>query len=145
MGKKTRGLFAARRLMKLRKRFKYNKKGYKSKLLGTWKKYDPLEGAPQARGIVLEKVNREPKKPNSALRKCVRVQLVKNGKVVTAYLPGVNAMKIVDEHNEVIIERIGGAQRGARGDLPGVKFRVIKVNGVSLQQIVKGKKEKPAR
>ena len=145
MGKKTRGLFAARRLMKLRKKARYNKKGYKTIVLDSWKKYDPMEGSPQARGIVLEKVNREPKKPNSALRKCARVQLAKNGKVVTAYMPGVNALKIVDEHNEVIIERIGGPQKGARGDLPGVKFRVVKVNGVSLRQVVKGKKEKPVR
>ena len=145
MGKKTRGLFAARRLGKLRKSYRYNKKGFKTEMLKTWKKYDPLEGSPQARGIVLEKVNREPKKPNSALRKCARVQLVKNGKVVTAFMPRNNAMKIIDEHNEVIIERIGGPQKGAKGDLPGVKFRVIKVNGVSLQQIQKGKKEKPVR
>ena len=145
MGKKTRGLFAARRLMKLRRGFRYNKKGFKTELLKTWKKYDPLEGSPQARGIVLEKVNREPKKPNSALRKCAKVQLVKNGKVVTVFMPRTGAMKVIDEHNEVIIERIGGPQRGAKGDLPGVKFRVIKVNGVSLQQILKGKKEKPTR
>ncbi len=145
MAKKPRGLFAARKLARRRKAALYCKKGYKSKLLGIWKRYDPLEGAPMARGIVLEKVNREPKKPNSALRKCVRVQLVKNGKVVTAFLPKEGAVKHVDEHNEVVIERIGGAQKGARGDLPGVKFRVIKVNGVSLEEIRRGRKEKPSR
>jgi hypothetical protein len=29
----------------------------------------------------------EAKQPNSAIRKCVRVQLVKNGKKVTAFVP----------------------------------------------------------
>ena len=41
-------------------------------------KADPLEGSPQARGIVIEKVGIEAKQPNSAIRKCVRVQLIKN-------------------------------------------------------------------
>lgn len=145
MAKKPRGLFAGRKLKRRRKSLRYNKKGFKSILTGEWKKFDPLEGAPQGRGIVLEKVNREPKKPNSALRKCARVQLTKNAKVITAFLPGVDAMKHIDEHNEVIVERIGGSQRGARGDLPGVKFRVTKVNGVALNQIIAGKKEKPVR
>jgi len=36
---------------------------------------------------VLEKVGVEAKQPNSAIRKCVRVQLVKNGKKVTAFVP----------------------------------------------------------
>ena len=36
------------------------------------KKANPLEGSPQARGIVLEKVGIESKQPNSAVRKCVR-------------------------------------------------------------------------
>jgi small subunit ribosomal protein S23e len=34
---------------------------------------------------VLEKVGVEAKQPNSAIRKCVRVQLIKNGKKVTAF------------------------------------------------------------
>ena len=49
------------------------------------KKANPLEGAPQARGIVLEKVGIESKQPNSAVRKCVRVQLIKNGKSITDF------------------------------------------------------------
>lgn len=34
---------------------------------------------------MLEKVGVEAKQPNSAIRKCVRVQLIKNGKKVTAF------------------------------------------------------------
>ncbi len=40
------------------------------------KKSDPLVGSSQAKGIVLEKIQLEAKQPNSAMRKCVRVQLI---------------------------------------------------------------------
>lgn len=108
-------------------------------------KADPLEGAPQARGIVIEKVGIESRQPNSAVRKCVRVQLIKNGKQVTAFLPKDGALNFVEEHDEVIIEGIGGSLGRAYGDLPGVRYKVIKVNGVSLDALLKGKKQKPLR
>jgi len=108
-------------------------------------KYDPLEGAPMARGIVLEKVGVEARQPNSAVRKCVRVQLIKNGKVVTAFAPGDGALNFIDEHDEVIIAGIGGSRGRSMGDLPGVRYKVIAVNGVSLDALLKGKKQKPVR
>ncbi len=145
-GKKSpNGLFAARKLRLKRKKFRWSDLTYKRKMLGIVKKYDPLEGAPMARGIVLEKVGVEARKPNSAVRKCVRVQLVKNGKVVTAFVPGDGGLNVIDEHDEVIIERIGGPEGRAYGDLPGVRFRVVMVNGVSLKAILEGKKQKPVR
>lgn len=142
MGK---GLFAARKLKNDRRRWRMKDYGYKSRVLGIRKKYDPLEGAPQASGIVLEKVIVTAKRPNSALRKCVKIQLRKNGRVVTAFCPGEGAIKFLDEHDEVVISRIGGAQRGAMGDLPTVRFKVDKVNGVDLLELIRGKKEKPRR
>ena len=108
-------------------------------------KSDPLEGAPQARGIVLEKIGVEAKQPNSAIRKCVRVQLIKNGRQVTAFCPGDGAINFIDEHDEVIIEKIGGAMGRSKGDIPGVRFQVVKVNNVSLKELVRGRKEKPVR
>ena len=96
------------------------------------KKADPLGGAPQARGIVLEKVGIAAKQPNSAIRKCVRVQLIKNGKTVTAFLPRDGAMNFIDEHDEVHIQGMGATQGGAMGDIPGVRFKVFKVNDTSL-------------
>jgi len=144
MSKKTKGLFAGRKILKKRKKFKYRKKGLREKQFGIYKKFDPLEGSPMARAMVLEKMAVPCKQPHSALRKCVKVQIIKNGKVVIAFAPGNNAIKYIDEHNEVIIARIGGPKRGAKGDIPGVKFKVLKVNNISLNQLVKGKKEKPA-
>jgi small subunit ribosomal protein S12 len=73
------------------------------------------------------------------------VQLIKNGKSVTAFLPKDGALNFVDEHDEVIIGGIGGSMDGAMGDIPGVRWQVFKVNGVSLDQLVRGKKEKPRR
>jgi len=93
----------------------------------------------------LEKVGVECRQPNSAVRKCVRVQLIRTGKVVTAFLPRDGALNFVDEHDEVHIEGIGGAEGKAYGDLPGTRYRVFKVNGVSLSALLSGKKEKPRR
>jgi small subunit ribosomal protein S12 len=114
-------------------------------MLGLDVKADPLEGAPMARGIVLEKVGVESKQPNSAIRKCVRVQLIKNGKVITAFLPGDGALNVVDEHDEVIVEGIGGSRGRSMGDIPGVRWKVIMVNGVALKELVLGRKQKPMR
>jgi ribosomal protein S12/intein/homing endonuclease len=76
---------------------------------------------------------------------CVRTQLIKNGTVVTAFLPGDGALNFVDEHDEVVIEGIGGDAGKAYGDLPGTRFKVFKVNGVSLDMLITGRKEKPRR
>jgi small subunit ribosomal protein S12 len=143
--KSPRGAFAARKLTVARKRFRWKDPQYRRWALRLKEKADPLEGAPQGKGIVLEKVGIEAKQPNSAIRKCVRVQLVKNGRQVTAFAPGEGAIGFIDEHDEVIIEGVGGAKGRAYGDLPGVRFRVVKVNDVSIKELVKGRKEKPTR
>ena len=46
---------------------------------------------------------------------------------------------------EVQIEGIGGAEGKAYGDLPGTRYKVFTVNGVSLDALLKGRKEKPRR
>ena len=108
-------------------------------------KADPLEGSSQAKAIVLEKVQLEAKQPNSALRKCVRCQLLKNGKKVTAFIPGDGAVKFIEEHDEIILECIGGSKGRSKGDIPGVKWQVIKVNDQSLNALVRKKIEKGRR
>ena len=45
----------------------------------------------------------------------------------------------------VLIEGIGGRMGRSYGDLPGVRFKVIQVNNVSLDEMVRGRKEKPVR
>jgi len=146
MGSKSpKGELTARKLVEKRKRFRWSDVYYKRRMLRLDIKSDPLQGAPMGRGIVLEKVGVESKQPNSAIRKCVRTQLIKNGRVITAFLPGDGALNVVDEHDEVIVEGIGGSRGGAMGDIPGVRWKVIMINGVSLKELVLGKKEKPMR
>lgn len=142
MGK---GLNTARKLVNDRQRFRWHDRYYKRRVLKLKQKADPLEGSAQARGIVLDKVGIEAKQPNSAIRKCVKVQLIKNGRQVTAFAVGNGAINFIDEHDEVLIEGIGGRMGRSYGDLPGVRFKVIKVNNVSLDMLVKGRKEKPVR
>lgn len=142
MGK---GINAARKLKRDRKKQRWNDRFYKKRVLHLKEKADPLEGTAQARGIVIEKVGIEAKQPNSAIRKCVKVQLIKNGRQITAFAPGDNAIGFIDEHDEVMVEGIGGRMGRSYGDIPGVRFKVIKVNDVSLQEMIKGKIEKAMR
>ena len=139
------GLMNARKLKKKRKKHRMNNPVYRKKKLGISLKFDPLGRASQAKGIVIAKVQKEAKQPNSAMRKCCRVQLIKNAKTVTAFIPGNLAQKFIDEHDEVMIERIGGKQGRSKGDIPGVRFQVIKVNDQPLARLVKGKIEKGRR
>ena len=142
MAKKANGINAATKLSKRRNASNWLNKKFVKKTLGLKEKSDPLSGASQAKGIVLEKLQIEAKQPNSAMRKAVRVQLTKNGKKITAFLPGDGATKLVDEHDEVMIECIGGKMGRAKGDLPSIRWTVLKVNDQSLSALRKGKIEK---
>lgn len=76
-----------------------------------------LEGNPFKRGICIWVGVREPKKPNSAKRKCCKVRLV-NGREVLAFIPGIDHNLV--EHSEVLL-------RGGRvPDLPGVRYHVVR-------------------
>lgn len=142
MVKKARGINAGNKLKKRRAKYRWKDPYYKRRILRLKQKSDPLGGASQANGIVLEKTQLEAKQPHSGMRKCVRVQLVKTGKQVTAFCPGDGATKMIDEHDEVMIECIGGSKGRAKGDIPGVRWCVIKVNDQSLDALLKGKLEK---
>src|SRR4030043_336591 len=122
MVKKSRGLNAGNKLKQRRKKFRWKDPYYKRRVLNLKQRSDPLGGASQAKGIVLEKTQLEAKQPHSGMRKCVRVQLVKTGRQVTAFCPGDGATKMIDEHDEVMIECIGGNKGRAKGDIPGVRW-----------------------
>lgn len=136
------GEFGARNVKRKRMKGRWKSTVYKRKLLKLWKK-SPLEGAPTARAIVLKKKGVEQKQPHSGIIKAVRCQIVKNGIQVTAFVPKSGAIKLIDEHDEVTIEGIGGSQGGAVGSMHGIKYKVIAVNGVALSELLSGKKEKP--
>uniref|UniRef100_A0A7I4DM47 40S ribosomal protein S23 n=3 Tax=Bryopsida TaxID=3214 RepID=A0A7I4DM47_PHYPA len=138
---KTRGMGAGRKLKNHRRAQLWADKSYKKSHLGNeWKK--PFAGSSHAKGIVLEKIGIEAKQPNSAIRKCARVQLIKNGKKIAAFVPNDGCLNYIEENDEVLIAGFG--RKGhAVGDIPGVRFKVVKVSGVSLLALFKEKKEKP--
>ncbi len=139
------GINAARKLQKNRQQHRWSDRYYSRRELRLKQKSDPLGGIPQARGIVTEKAGIEAKQPNSGIRKCVKVQLIRNGRQITAFAVGDGAINYIDEHDEVLVEGIGGRMGRSYGDIPGVRYKVIKVNNVSLDMLVKGKVEKPVR
>jgi len=72
----------------------------------------------------------EAKQPNSAIRKCVRVQLIKNGKKITAFVPRDGCLNYIEENDEVLVAGFG--RKGhAVGDIPG------KINFSSLISLTK--------
>ena len=58
------------------------------------------------RNIMLTvQVGVEAKQPNSAIRKCVRVQLIKNGKKVTAFVPNDGCLNFVSHASLPVYEQ----------------------------------------
>jgi small subunit ribosomal protein S12 len=139
------GEFASRKLKKDRKRMRWKEIRYRTRTLKLREKKDPLEGAPMAKGIVLEKRVVEQKQPHSGLIKCVRVRLVKNGKQVTAHVPLTGAINHIAEHDDVVVAGLGGSQGGAVGSMAGVKYKVVKVNNIDLEMIRTGRKQKAVK
>lgn len=76
-----------------------------------------LNGSPQAKGVCLRTLTKNPKKPNSALRKVAKIRL-SNKKVIYAHIPGEGHN--LQEHGVVLV-------RGGRApDLPGIRYRCIR-------------------
>ena len=93
----------------------YKKKGRKKKK--KLNKTPALNKCPQKKGICTKLVLRTPKKPNSALRKIVKLKLT-NSKKVYAYIPGEGHN--LQEYSNVLI-------RGGRvKDLPGIKYHLVR-------------------
>jgi len=72
---------------------------------------------PQLKGWVLKVRTQTPRKPNSALRKVVKIQISKK-KALVAYIPGIGHN--LKKHATVLV-RGGGAR-----DLPGVKHSCVR-------------------
>ena len=97
---------AGKKLARRRHKFRWKDQKFVLRALKLKQRSDPLGGASQAKGIVLEKVQLEAKQPNSAMRKCVRVQLIKNGKQITAFcMPGCRVNNYTISHIVIKIWR----------------------------------------
>merc|ERR1712086_411435 len=116
MGTKPRGIRCARKLVNRRRTQRWADKDYKKANLGTKYKCNPFGGSSHAKGIVVEKI--------------------------AAFVPRDGCLNFIDENDEVLIAGFG--RRGhAVGDIPGVRFKVVKVAGVALLALYREKKEKP--
>ncbi|CAK0791488.1 unnamed protein product [Prorocentrum cordatum] len=106
-GSKPRGIKCARKLV-IRRRSQLW--ADKDRALGRGTKYkcNPFGGTSHAKGIVVEKIGIEAKQPNSAIRKCCRVQLIKNGKKVAAFVPRDGCLNFVP----------AARARGGREEMP---------------------------
>ena len=89
--------------------------------------------------------------------------MIKNGKKITAFVPRDGCLNFIEvrfksvqstlymhahthfllqENDEVLVAGFG--RKGhAVGDIPGVRFKIVKVANVSLLALFKGKKERP--
>lgn len=91
------------------------KRKRKSKVVAS--KVPALNKVPQKKGFCLKVFTRTPKKPNSAIRKLVRLRLT-NGMKINAYIPGEGHN--LQEYSTVLI-------RGGRvKDLPGIKYQLVR-------------------
>ncbi|MGM0629142.1 MAG: 30S ribosomal protein S12 [Patescibacteria group bacterium] len=72
--------------------------------------------SPFKRGVCVRVTTKNPKKPNSAIRKVARVRLT-NGMEVTAYIPGVGHN--LQEHSVVLV-------RGGRVKDIGLRYTIVR-------------------
>ncbi|KAI3982887.1 hypothetical protein MKX01_010370 [Papaver californicum] len=102
---KTRGIGAGGKIKSHRRRQRWAAKSYKKSHLGNeWKNHLS--------------------QPNSAIRKCARVQLIKNGKKTISFVPNDGCLNCIEENDEVLITGFG-SKGHAVGDTPGVRFKVL--------------------
>lgn len=69
-------------------------------------------------------------------------QIIANLSTITYIVPNDGCLNFVDENDEVLLSGFGRKGK-AKGDIPGVRFKVVKVSGVGLSALWKEKKEKP--
>merc|ERR1712110_1347218 len=134
------GIKTARKHVTNRRNQVWADKDYKKAHLGTRWKANPFAELRTPRASFSRR-SVEAKQPNSAIRKCVRVQLIKNSKKITAFVPKDCCLNFVEENDEVLVAGFG--RKGhAVGDIPGVRFKIVKVANVSLNALFLGKKRK---
>ena len=67
--------------------------------------------------------------------------LKKNGKKVAAFVPWDGCLNYLAENDEVLVAGFGKKGK-SKGDIPGIRFKVVAVKGISLVALFSGKKEK---
>merc|ERR1739847_248833 len=128
MGNKPRGIKCARKLRNNRRLQRWADLDYKKAHLGTTLKANPFGGSSHAKGIVVEKIGVEAKQPNSAIRKCVRVQLIKNGKRITAFVPCDGSLNYIEENDHVTRFLKTEKKQQQQQKKPSIYDKLFKIN-----------------
>ena len=81
---------------------------------------------------------RSPLSVRISLQSCLQT----NSSLISHAVPNDGCLNFVDENDEVLLSGFGRKGK-AKGDIPGVRFKVVKVSGVGLLALWKEKKEKP--
>ena len=65
--------------------------------------------------------------------------LKKNSKKITAFVPRDGCLNYINDNDEVLVSGFG--RKGhSKGDIPGCRFKVVSVKGLSLKSLYLGKK-----
>ena len=114
---------------KLKNNRKKNKYAGKSKSKPSNKRRESKNSHYKA--LVIKVLGIEAKQPNSGKRKCVRARLITTGETITAYIPFDGGLKwaFIKEFDEIMVQRY----RKPIGDIPGVKYKVIKSSHKSMK------------
>ena len=78
-----------------------------------------LEGCPQKLAVCRKVFTTSPKKPNSAVRKVAKIQLISTKNYLFAYIPG-QCPHGLSAYSQALIR--GGRVR----DLPGIRYKLIR-------------------
>lgn len=138
------GINAARKLRTHRREQRWNDYRFKKAHSLEVVKKSPFLGASMASGHVVKRIGVGAKQPNSGVRKCVRVLLKKTQKEITAYVPRDGSINYIDEHDTVLVAGLGRSGHSV-GDIPGCRFKVIAVGGISLIGLFRGLRKKDRR
>lgn len=92
---------------------------------------------PTITGVVTSILEKEARQPSSGKRTCVRVN-TKMG-ILVAYIPHDHIKTYINVHDTVVIQSIGGKKGRSMGDIPGARFKVIKIGNKATSQIFKGR------
>ena len=67
--------------------------------------------------------------------------LKKNGKRVTAFVPWDGCLNYIRENDMVMLAGLGRKGK-SKGDIPGMRFKVVAVRGISLNDLYCCKRER---
>jgi ribosomal protein S12 len=147
MGKgKPKGYKAARNLRALRNKTFWKQKDERKKVQLSYIT-NPFYKSGYAEGIVIEKgacLKKNRRRSNWGRHHLVRAQLIGSGKKIWAAVPHDCGLQYIDENDTVLMAKV---RKGKNiGDYSeGIKYKVLKVQGICLKALAQEKKEKPRR